>query len=1128
MYLPPRVPKLLRIMKITAILLLTACLHAGATAYSQKVTLSRHDEPLEEVFKEITQQTGYDFLYGSKMLAIAKRVTIDVRNATIEETLAKCFAGQPFSYEIVDKTVVIKLKDDVLKKNEPDVTPPGDFHGRVTGENGEPLVGVTVEVKGTKNAAVTDADGNFTLHDIDANATLTLSYVGYETQVFTLKGKTALSIKMSVSAKSMKDVTVNKGYYTEKQQVSVGNVSTVNGEDLRKQPVQDPILALEGRVPGLSIAQTSGVPGSYSLIQLRGQNFFYHGVSSNDPLYVIDGVPFSSESLSSPFYATGILGRPQDIAQGFAGSQGRSGLSPFSTINISDIESIDVLKDADATAMYGARGANGVILITTRKGKSGAMKVDLNYSVGTSRIARKFDLLNTQQYLEMRREATRNDGLPVDPMDYYSIDISGNWWDTTRYTDWQKEMVDKPASFMNAQASVSGGSGNTQYLVGGGWSKQGTTFPGDYSNQLYSLFTNINSASNNQRFRISLSASYGYNNNNIPGSSDLAGFLTLAPDAPALHDAKGNLNWAPANGFPVTWQNPLQFTYVHARSVTDNLVSNLVLTYSVLKGLDISTSLGYNKAKMNTQTTTPSTFYTPPDNVPMNDRLWLTEGETNSWIVEPKVSYHTSISKGKLDALVGGTFQETSGEQFANGYYNFSSDALITNPSAAIIKSFAGYSLGSYRFNSIYARLGYNWDEKYLLNLVARRDGSSRFGPSEQFGNFGSAGVGWVFSKEGFVSRTLPWLSFGKLRASYGTVGSDAIGDYQFMRTYGFNASPSYQNLPTLTPNGHANPYFQWQSVKKLELGLELGLIQDRINTSASYYRNRTGNQLVGYPLPELTGFGTVTENLQALIENTGWEFVLNTTNVKTRNFRWETTFNISFPNSKLVSFPGIENTSYRIQYKVGNSLSSQLLYHYLGVDPQTGVYTFAAKDGSGVPNGSNDQYWSKPIAQKYFGGFLNSFKYKGFSLDIFFQFVKQNTLTSPTILGPNGQAGAFNGNQPTIALKRWQKPGDKANIERFTTGNDSRVNQAAYNFINSDGAIVDASFIRLKNVSLSYTLPESWQKKTHLQGARLYIQCQNLLTFTHYPGWDPENGNRIGLSVPPYRTLTGGIQITL
>jgi hypothetical protein len=478
------------------------------------------------------------------------------------------------------------------------------------------------------------------------------------------------------------------------------------------------------------------------------------------------------------------------------------------------------------------------------------------------------------------------------------------------------------------------------------------------------------------------------------------------------------------------------------------------------------------------------------------------------------------VGLGRIEALVGSTFQQNIHNSLAQYADGFSSDALITDPLAASTVGLLGDNYTLYRYDAIYGRLGYNFEDKYIINLTARRDGSSRFGLGKQFGDFGAAGMGWIFSKERFFADNFFLLSFGKLRASYGTTGNDQITDYQYLSTYTPN-SPSYEGISGLYPTQLTNPYFAWEVVKKLEGSLDLGFLKDRILVSGTYYRNRTGNQLVGEPLPLVTGFGSVQFNLPAVVQNTGMELTLNTINIQSRDFKWTTSANLTLPNNKLVAFPGLSSfPAYENTYVIGKSLFIKNVYHYTGVNPQTGLYSFATKNANGNPSAPQDQVISKPITQKFYGGIQNRFSYKGFQLDIFIQYVSQlgyNYITS--FLPP----GYINSNQPTAVLGRWMAPGNLTAIERF--GTNGTVVSPFVDYRVSDGVITSASFIRLKNLALSYNLPTAWNGKMHLQNVRIYLQCQNLFTITHYMGPDPETA---GLALPPLRMVTAGLQVNL
>lgn len=1112
---------LLRTVKLSALFILIACLQVSARTEAQRVSISLKDSPLERLFTEIEHRTNYVFFYDVAALRDT-RVTVRVKDATVDEVLAQALQGMPLSYTIHDRTVFIKgeqvNKPISATPNEPGVGPAA-ISGVVRAEDGKPLAGATVYIRKLNRHGITDTKGEFILKDVpNGEYKVEISYVGYETftTIITVADHEArVMAAMKVSSNSL-DETVIKGYYNTTNRLNTGNVTTVKGEDIRKQPVTDPILALEGQVPGLYIQQTSGVPGAYSTVRIRGQNSIANStgklITANDPLYIVDGVPIGSASLTNTFFGGGVVGNAT------AGGAIGQGLSPFNNLNPSDIESIEVLKDADATAIYGSRGANGVILITTKKGRSGQTRVDMNVYTGQAKVTRRFDLLNTQQYLAMRHEAFANDGKTPGLTDY---DINGAW-DTTRYTDWQKVLIGNTASFTNAQLGISGGNSNTQFVLGGGYSNQGTVYPGNYSDQKASAHINLTHSSEDQKFHIQFTTNYISDKSNLP-STDLTSKVILAPDAPAIYNAAGNLNWQIKNGTP-TWQNPLAYTVQQANARTNNLISNLNAGYFLLHDLELKSSFGYTHTQLNQTNLTPATFYAPPnDNLPTNRTNYYAMTDVQTWIIEPQLNYHKGIGKAAIDVLAGTTFQENVSQSIGHVAFGFASDALIPNPAAATSNNLNGNTYTQYHYNALFGRIGFNWEEKYLLNITGRRDGSSRFGPGKQFGNFGAVGAGWVFSKERFIQNTISFLSFGKLRISYGTTGNDQIQDYQFLSTY-TPVTSSYQNITGLNPTQLTNPDFAWERVNKLEGGLELGFLKNRINLTGSYYRNWSDNQLVGYPLPTLTGFSSVQYNLPAVVQNTGVEITLNTVNVRSANFTWSSSANFTIPRNKLVSFLNIQNTPYKSTYTVGESLFIQKsLYQYTGVDPQTGLYTFNDVDKDGKLS-SADYVPTQPITQKYYGGILNSFKYNGFQLDIFVQFVKQLGYNyNKYFIYPGFFSGGLS-NQPTYVLKRWQKLGDNANIEKFTQGAGAALTAAANARNTSNYSIVDASFIRVKNASLSYQLPRYLLQKIHIQNIRIYVQCQNLFTITKYQGSDPETG---GLGLPPLRMIVGGLQVT-
>lgn len=963
-----------------------------------------------------------------------------------------------------------------------------DIYGRIVNENAKPLPGATIIVKETSVRTVTDHKGTFTIQ-ADAGQTLLISSAGYDDQEILVGSDKKLTIEMELNLASLLNtVIVNKGYYTTTQKLNTGNVSTIKASEIEEQPVGNPLAALEGRAPGVITTQSNGLPGAGFSVLIRGQNSILNG---NDPLYLIDGVPFTNTSIS--------LG-----AISANGSQ-----SPFNNINPEDIESIEILKDADATAIYGSRGANGVVLITTRKGKIGRTKLGFKVYTGAGKITRMIDLQNTQQYLQMRREAFTNDNITPDI--YSAPDLVA--WDTSRYTDWKKLLIGGSAQITDAQVSISGGNAQTQFLLSSGLHRETTVFPGDLADNRGSVHFSLTHNSMDNKFKVILSTSYSTDKNNGIGQ-DLTSLTRLSPNAPALYDSTGKLNWSEGG---INFSNPLADLLQKSTAIADNLLSNLVLRYQLLPGLNLKANLGYNSMQLQQTFIYPGASLNPAFNF-----TGFAEYSTNnfkSWIVEPQAEYQNAWGKGKLEVLVGTSFQQEKTNGSLTLASNFSSDALLGSPSAAGQISVNNNST-LYHYQAVFGRINFNWADKYLLNLTGRRDGSSRFGPDKQFANFGAVGAAWLFSKEPFVKNNLSPLTYGKLRGSYGVAGNDQIGDYQYLNSYSSYIYP-YQGQTGIVPTQLYNPDYSWETNRKGELGIELGSLNDRIIVMVSYYQNRSTNQLINFTLPIQTGFNGIMLNSPALVQNTGWEYQVNAAIIKTKDFTWETSLNLMVARNKLLNFPGLASSAYAAKFEIGKPLNIAKLVHKVGVDPQTGVFQFADKEGkiTSAPSFPDDYTVIKDLTPDLYGGFNSRFQYKGLSLSLFFQFVKQVGFNYQY---NNTTPGSMT-NQPIDVLNRWRKPGDLTNTQLYTTTSPGA--DAYYYNSSSDGAVSDASFIRLKNASLSYSFPAKWTNRVKAELIRLYLQGQNLLTFTKYKGGDPET--RSSVSLPPLKILTGGIQVT-
>ncbi|MBC9797032.1 SusC/RagA family TonB-linked outer membrane protein [Sinomicrobium weinanense] len=959
--------------------------------------------------------------------------------------------------------------------------------GTVMDESGLPLPGVNIVIKDRGAGTMSDENGKYTIAVQDTDI-LIFSFVGFKTEEIPVKGQTSINVQLEEDVTTLNEVTVNAGYYTVRERERTGNISRVTSEELELQPVVNPLQALQGRMPGVSITQNSNIPGASGTIRIRGRNSLRS--EGNLPLYIIDGVPVNSSPITS---SGGLL----SISEG---------IYPLNTLNLSNIESIEVLKDADATAIYGSRGANGVILITTKKGREGKTDFNLGMYSGAGRISKKLKLLNTPQYLEMRREAFINSG--ETPTESNAPDLL--LWDPDRHTDWQEELLGHTAFITDIQASVSGGNAQTSFLFGGGYHREDMVFPGDFGYQKITGNFNLNHTSANQKFQTTLSVNYGIDNHkSFNDGLFIQKAILLPPHAPSLYHADGTLNWE--NG---TWTNPLSYLKKSQEVDTDNLVTNAVLSYQLAKGLTVKSNLGYTNLHSEELTKNPKSSNNPASESENSSQHRTTKRQ--SWIVEPQLTYTTTIGNGKLEALIGTTFQKSMTHVRSITGQGYAEESLIGNLAAVDEQNVLFQEDTEYAYTAIFGRIGYQWKRKYFLNLTGRRDGSSRFGPNNRFSNFGAIGGAWIFSEELFIKKKIPFLSFGKFRGSYGTTGSDQIADYGYYDTY----RPT-RGTGGLYPTGLANPDYSWEVNKKLEFAGELGFFNDRLMFTASWYRNRSSNQLVGYALPAITGFTSIQANLPATVENTGWELELFSRLFQTDDFTWNTSLNISFPKNTLVAFPDIDNSSYANTYKVGASLNSVLLYQSLGVNPETGLYEVADTNTDGRYD-FEDRTVVKDLGQKYFGGVQNTIRYKNLSLDFFMEFVGQDGRNTLALFRPPGRNME---NQLPGVLNRWTQPGDQAYMQQYSI--TSTANMAYERAAGSDMAISDASFLRLKTISLSYRIPSVYTEKIGLNDCKIYLHGQNLWTITRYKGPDPQSAPAGSLSyLPPLRTITAGVQL--
>lgn len=1098
-------------MKLTMIFLTVAFLQVHARGLSQSVTLRVKNAPLTQVFREIEKQTGFVFIYGKSMIDKTSPVNLQVSNAPLTEVLNLCLGNQDITYTIEDnKYIVLKQKPVTaaysINNKERSGTP---VTGGVFAADGTPLAGAIITNKNSKENTITNNRGIFSL-PFAAGDVLMVSYVGYESKELKItadileKPTGSLTITLNPK-KSELDEMVIIAYGTTTRRKSTGAVSSVTAEEISKQPVANPLAALPGRVPGAIIAQNNGLPGSGVQVQIRGQGSLSSGTI---PLFIIDGVPYTNFNGASP---------PTDNLNSYY-SAANGGVSPFSMINPADIERVDILKDADATSIYGSRAANGVVLITTKKGKIGKTEVRASVYQGIGKVGHFVPMLSLQQYLAMRREAFANDGATPTASNAPDLMV----WDTTKSTDWQKSLIGGTAHTTDAQATISGGAGGTRFLFNAGYHRESTVFPGNNDDKRLSARLNADHTSADNKFNISVSAAYSNDNSNLP-TYDYTQFYNLPPNMPLYND-DGSVYWN--NAF---YNVPTSAFKRRYDGITGNLVSDLSLRYTILPGLNLKANLGYTKTDLDQHYANPGSSDNPAGVDPggfsgQNNFAFFTSNKLSNYIIEPTIDYAVKLGSGKLTALAGGSWQYNKNRTTNTVGYNYAVEALLNNLAVAGNWRVNYDNIAEYRYAAVFGRLNYDWKGKYILNVNFRRDGSSRFGPNNRFGNFGSAGAAWVFSEESFVKNNVPFLSFGKLRASIGTSGNDQIPNYLYLSLY--NTSTPMLGQATLNPQAVLkNADIQWETNTKYEAGLDLGFLHDRILLTADYYQSRSGNQITLMSVPTQAGTNAITRNFPAVIVNRGVEVDLRTTNIKTKDFEWNTSFNITFYTNKLLKYPGLDKSFYATSYIVGKSINVQQLYHYLGVDPATGVAKYEDQNGDGSVSYTYDRI-PMLIGNPYYGGLTNTITYGNFQLDVTLQY---NHRRGKTNLFPSANPVGNMINQNTSVLNRWVKPGDNALYPAY------RINGSDYNFTSSDVTWGDASYMKIRSAGLSYALPQNLIKRAKMTSCMVSVRCQNLYTFTKNKylfdaettvtgGPTGPGTGTIGAALPPLRTITLGI----
>lgn len=1083
--------KTLLTMKLAIFLLCCFSFSSLAKVKAQKVNLDVKNESLRSVVKAIQKQTGYSFIIHERFLRIAQPVTVQVAQTEVLDVLPLIFESQPFTYEVNEETVTaIMQKTNNKTESSPKQT---TVRGRVTDSVGNPIEGVIVQLEGTSLQTATDKNGYYVLDEVLVGAILVFRHIAYQS-VEVLANRPEINVVLRPSV-SILDETIVIGYGTTSRRLATGSVAKVTAKEIGSQPISNPLQALQGRAAGVLITNTNGIPGSNVSVQIRGRGSLTAGT---EPLYIVDGVPFNNTPLNDYSNPPGAAGQ----------------ISPFNSIVPSDIESIEILKDADATAIYGSRGANGVVLVTTKKGKAGKTTFDVNINTGIGKVTRLPKMLNTQEYLQFRREAYTNDDVTPTEADAFDILL----WDTDVSTDWMKKYTGGTAHIWEATASVSGGNNQNQYLLRGNYRKDGSVYPGDWIYDRTGVLLNTQHSTADGRFSASTSVNFTSDKNNQPWV-DFTQVYLLPPNYP-LYNEDGSLYWLPG----IDARNPESFYLATADHRHRNLIANTSLLYTPVNGIQLKLNGGYHDMRQDRVYTMPSAAQMPHQ----DQGSYAIFGDNNqrTYLVEPQMTYQIGWESHNLNALLGSTWQYTLRENTEIWGNDYTTDVLLGSLGAAGRTSRYSNSFTENKFASVFGRINYSYRETYLLNASFRTDGSSRFAPDRRWGTFYAIGAAWIFSNEKLFRQSLPFFSYGKLRGSFGSTGNDQITDYQYLATYG--SGGNFQGMNTLNPTRVANSLYSWEVTQKIETAIEIGLFKDRFLISMNWYRNRSDNQLINYTLPFYTGFSGYQSNWPALVQNTGLEAEVQLSIIKSTGFRWEIGGNITLPRNKLLDFPDIDKSSYNRQFVIGEPLDLVWGYNFVGVDSETGNGILEDVNGDNSITNAGDWQIIAQNMTRNFGGVTSAMTFKGLELNLHIQYINQ---LGRGIGGAEQSFGRlpFNVSQASFN-SRWQFPGDKANVPRtaYRLATGTWAQQYTQLYRSSNAVIQDASYIRLKNVNLSYRLPDAVTQAVKVRQCRLYFSGQNLLTYSALKDIDPETqAGTSSIPLAPLRMLTFGLQTT-
>jgi TonB-dependent starch-binding outer membrane protein SusC len=989
--------------------------------------------------------------------------------------------------------------------------------GKVTDRDGDALIGASIMVKGTTTGAISDIDGNFKI-SANGDATLVVSYTGFATLEEAVNNRTELTIVLQPGI-DLAEVLVT-GYGTAIKRELTGNISKIRTQDIKDMPVTSFDQAMQGKAAGVQITAGNGKLGQAVQIRVRGQSSVS---ASNEPLIVIDGIPATTGDLGS-----------------FGGAT-----NPLSDINPQDIESIEILKDASAAAIYGARAANGVVLVTTKRGKTGRTSVNYGFQYGQSNPARLLEFLNTEQYLKLYRQAAANsdriDGYEASDPDSYTTYME-DFFKTQSLgtlgtpqaedTNWGK-LAYQDAPMQQHDLNISGGNEKTTFYMSGQWFDQKGILIGNALNRITGRINVDHQAYKWLKvgFNTSLSRSF---NERISGDRQFDNpmqIVALPPMTPANDPDTGLPVGTPPGDISIpVYYNPLiNLGNAYYNTNTNRNLSSVYAQVSILDGLNFRTEFALDMLDQQEElyyNSKTQRNFGAPQGLGQNLFTRVENYNTNNYF-----TYNTGFGKTKLDLTAGMAYQQSQQKtNFIEGQ-DFPSDAYRQIASAAR-KTDGSSTESNFRFLSYFARANVKLSDKYLVGVSVRTDGSSRFGKESRYGFFPAASLGWILSEEGFLQSIKP-ISFLKVRASYGRTGNAEIGNFPQLGL--FQGDAGYNGAPGQRPSQLGNPDLSWETTDQFDAGLDFGLFNDRLTGEIDFYSKNTTGLLLNVNVPGSTGFSTQTRNVGKL-SNQGIEIVLNTDVVRGA-FRWKTSLNFAANKNEITDLQGqiieggLNNMSRAVE---GQPLGTYFTAEYAGVDPANGdaLWYKNATEGNRETTNTYSQATRVVVGSPlpdWIGGVTNTFSYKGFELSVLFSAVIGNELNFYGVGRFSSANARFEDNQTVDQLAAWTPENPNTNVPeaRLFFNNGAQP---------SSRFIQDGSFVRLRNATLSYNFPKSLTSKAKIQSLRLFVTGQNLLTWTNYIGWDPEvNADDIVTNIaqgydfytaPQPRTILAGFNI--